>query len=289
MIFYSLKMAKKEGQVREGIPYIPQSNELDVSYACYRLQLPLMLRGTTGIGKTTLVSHLANELGVPLVSEPCNEDTVAADLIGRNLPSGWVDGSATRSLRHEDGAIYYLDELGEAREDAIVVMHSLTDDRRELDVSAHDETLRANDKWMLVASYNPFYRIQGKIKPSTAQRFITLDIGYPNEDVEASIVNAHLGNAGDFSRGTSRIEYKPNEKVPIKELVHLANDYRRVAESGDSLTLREGPGTRLVARTARLIQYGLPEMLAIEAGMINPLTYDPEQKQAMKDIAEKLF
>src|SRR3989344_1466476 len=253
-------MAKKEGQVREGIPYIPQSNELDVSYACYRLQLPLMLRGPTGIGKTTLVSHLANELGVPLVSEPCNEDTVAADLIGRNLPSGWVDGSATRSLRHEDGAIYYLDELGEAREDAIVVMHSLTD-----------------------------YRIQGKIKPSTAQRSITLDIGYPNEDVEASIVNAHLGNAGDFSRGTSRIEYKPNEKVPIKELVHLANDYRRVAESGDSLTLREGPGTRLVARTARLIQYGLPEMLAIEAGMINPLTYDPEQKQAMKDIAEKLF
>src|SRR3989344_549655 len=226
-------MAKKIVSITEReFSYIPQAQELDVAKACYDLQFPLMLRGPTGIGKTTLVSHLAKELRIPLVSEPCNEDTVAADLTGRNLPAGWVDGSATRSLRHEDGAIYYLDELGEAREDAIVVMHSLTDDRRELDVSAHDEILRANNKWMLVASYNPFYRIQGKIKPYTAQRFVTLDIGYPNEDVETSIVNAHLGNAGNFSSGTSRTDYKLKEKVPIKELVHLANDYRRVAESG---------------------------------------------------------
>jgi len=77
--------------------------------------------------------------------------------------------------------------------------------------------------------------------------------------------------------------------VPIKELVKLANDYRRMAHSADSMGIREGPGTRLVARTAKLIAYGLSPATAIEVGMINPLTYESEQQKALKDIASKLF
>jgi len=282
---------EKEYETAKGIAYIPQGQELEVALACYDLQFPLMLRGPTGIGKTTLVTHLSRVLGKPLITENCNEDTLAADLIGRNLPAGWLDGSATKSLRYGDGAIYYLDELGEARPDAIVVAHSLSDDRRTLEVRAHDEELTAPEKWMLVASYNPLYQLQNKVKPSTAQRFVTVDIGYPNPKLEEDIVKSFVqGEKYDKEKaGVERKQSKKDVEIPIKELVKLANDYRRTAESSDSFGLKEGPGTRLVARTAKLIEFGLPNILAIEVGMINPLTYDPEQKEQMFDIAKKLF
>ncbi len=277
---------------QKGIDYIPQKQELDVALACYELHFPLMLRGPTGTGKTTLVSHLSRALNIPLVTESCNEDTLAADLIGRNLPTGWIDGSAPKSLRYPQGAIYYLDELGEARADAIVVVHSLTDDRRYLEVRAHNEVLEANDKWMLAASYNPAYQLQSRIKPSTAQRFITVDLPHPDSELEEKIVKSFLGYSSEIKKAVLEIlrkKYKKADRIPITELVRLAGDYRGIAESSDSFGLREGPGTRLVARTAKLIEYGLPNLLAIEVGMINPLTYEPEQKKAMFDIARKLF
>ena len=64
----------------------------------------------------------------------CNEDTSATDLLGRHLlldgETKWNDGPVTRAVR--SGAILYLDEVAEARADAIVVIQSLTDHRREL-------------------------------------------------------------------------------------------------------------------------------------------------------------
>ncbi|MAG38402.1 AAA family ATPase [Candidatus Pacearchaeota archaeon] len=272
----------------KGIDYIPQGDELDVALTCYNLKFPLMLRGPTGVGKTTLVTYLSRYLQKPLIEESCNEDTLAADLIGRNLPSGWLDGSATKSLRYEDGAIYYLDELGEARQDAIVVVHSLTDDRRTLEVRAHDEVLESPDEWMLIASYNPLYQLQNRVKPSTAQRFVTVDIPFPRSDIEGEIVESFL-YGGKVEKEVKQKKFKKRDNIPINDIVKLANDYRKVAKSSDSFGLREGPGTRLVARTAKLIEYGLPDLLAIEVGMINPLTYDPEQKEQMFDIAKKLF
>jgi nitric oxide reductase NorQ protein len=279
------------------IDYINQGNELDVALACYDLQFPLMLRGPTGIGKTTLVAYLSRILNMTLVEKLCTEDTIASDIIGRNLPSGWIDGTATKSLRYKNGAICYLDELGEARTDVMTVVHSLTDDRRFLDVEGHNEILYATERWMFVSSYNPNYQIQNKVKPSTAQRFITLDINYPKPEIEETIVKNFLGgtnngNLKDYNNVNFR-KIKSYEKelevVPVKDLIKLSNDFRRVAKSSDSFGLREGPGTRLVARTAKLIQYGLPELLSIEVGMINPLTHDKDQKEQMFDITRKLF
>src|SRR4026208_1993065 len=94
----------------------------------------VMLKGPTGCGKTRFVEHMAWRLGRPLVTIACHDDLSASDLTGRYLIRGgetvWVDGPLTIAAR--TGAICYLDEIVEAREDTVVVIHPLTDDRKIL-------------------------------------------------------------------------------------------------------------------------------------------------------------
>ena len=79
---------------------------------------------------------MAHELGRDLITVAGHEDMTSADLVGRFLLKGgetvWVDGPLTRAVR--EGAIFYLDEVVEARQDTTVVIHPLADHRRELPV-----------------------------------------------------------------------------------------------------------------------------------------------------------
>ena len=134
--------------------YLPQRDEVAVFEAAAANDLPVLLKGPTGCGKTRFVSHMAARLGRPLYTVACHDDLSAADLIGRYLLKGgetvWVDGPLTRAVR--EGAICYLDEVVEARKDVTVVLHPLTDDRRILPIDRTGEELEAAPGFMLVAS-----------------------------------------------------------------------------------------------------------------------------------------
>jgi len=121
-------------KIKEQPFYQPQKNEVDLYTAAYAARLPVMLKGPTGCGKSRFVEHMAWKLGKPLITVACNEDMTASDLVGRYLldASGtrWLDGPLTLAARH--GAICYLDEIVEARQDTTVVIHPLTDHRRTL-------------------------------------------------------------------------------------------------------------------------------------------------------------
>src|SRR2546427_9741579 len=53
-----------------------------------RRQMPVMLKGPTGCGKTRFVQHMAYRLGRPLITVACHEDLTASDLVGRSLLKG---------------------------------------------------------------------------------------------------------------------------------------------------------------------------------------------------------
>ena len=112
--------------------YHAVGNEERVFKAAFRQQLPVLLKGPTGCGKTRFVEAMAHEMGRPLITVACHDDLTTADLVGRFLLRGgeteWVDGPLTRAVR--DGAICYLDEVVEARQDTTVVLHPLADHRR---------------------------------------------------------------------------------------------------------------------------------------------------------------
>ncbi len=127
----------------------------------------------------------------PLITVSCHDDLSTSDLVGRylikNNETFWQDGPLTLAVRA--GAICYLDEIVEARKDTTVVIHPLTDDRRELPV----ENL-ANCTWLRRILCWPCLIILviraclKDLKPSTRQRFVSLNFDYPSAELEQEIV-----------------------------------------------------------------------------------------------------
>jgi nitric oxide reductase NorQ protein len=247
--------------------YLPEGDECEVFAAAHARGLPLLLKGPTGCGKTRFVAHMAARLGRPLHTVACHDDLSAADLIGRYLLKGgetvWIDGPLTRAVR--DGGICYLDEVVEARKDVTVVLHPLTDDRRILPIDRTGETLHAAAGFMLVASYNPGYQnILKTLKPSTRQRFISIEFDFPAAARETEIVATESGLA----------------PARVAGLVRLAGKLR--ALKGQDL--EEGVSTRLLVYAATLIAGGMTVDRAVRVAMIEPLTDDEDVRRGLLDL-----
>jgi nitric oxide reductase NorQ protein len=245
--------------------YRPLGNEIALFEAAYAHRLPVMLKGPTGCGKTRFVEHMAWRLKRPIITVSCHEDMTASDLVGRFLldASGtlWHDGPLTLAVRH--GAICYLDEIVEARQDTTVIIHSLTDDRRILPLEKKNELVRAHEDFQLVISYNPGYQsVLKDLKESTKQRFVALDFDYPAADLESKIVMHEAG----VSAG------------PAQLLVTVAAKSRNLKGHG----LEEGASTRMLINAGLLMSKGVSFAEACQVAIVTPLTDDPDLRDALQ-------
>ncbi len=247
--------------------YLPVGDEVTLFEKCHERGLAVMLKGPTGCGKTRFVEHMAWKLGRPVITVACHDDLAASDLTGRYLVKGgetvWQDGPLTLAARM--GAICYLDEVVEARQDTIVVIHPLTDDRRILPLDKAGELVEAAPGFQLVISYNPGYQhVLKDMKPSTRQRFVAIDFDFPPAELETRVVM----HEGGVSEATAH------------SLVSLATRLRNLRDRG----LAEVPSSRVLVATARLVASGIPVADACRSALIAPLTDDSELRAAMHDI-----
>ena len=252
--------------------YVATGEEVRIFEQCHAQRLAVMLKGPTGCGKTRFVEYMAWRLGRPLVTISCHDDLTASDLVGRFLirhdGTCWSDGPLTRAVR--TGAICYLDEVVEARQDTIVILHSLTDHRRELNIDKTGERLVAPPPFQLVISYNPGYqRMLKDLKPSTRQRFVALEFDFPSLEHEIAIVAHESGLERSMAHG----------------LVSLGQRLRNLRDRG----LAEVPSTRLLIAAARLAACGVPIREACHAGLVSPLTDDAALLAAMRDLVDAAF
>lgn len=250
----------------------PVGAEEQAFEAAAAARLPVLLTGPTGCGKTRFVEHMAWRLRRPLVTLVCHEDLTAGDLAGRWLLDAegthWQDGPVALAARH--GAICYLDELVEARSDALVVVHPLADARRVLPLERKGELLQAHPDFLLVASHNPGYRgLHKALKPSTRQRFTALAFDYPAPAAEADIVAAEGGIA----------------RTLAERLVALAARTRRLQPEG----LEEGASTRLLVHAAQLVRAGLPLRAACLQAVAAPLGDDPDLARVLVELVHAAF
>jgi len=256
----------------DGLFYQPQGNEEALFEHAYNHQLPVLIKGPTGCGKTRFIAHMAEKLGRPIYTVSCHDDLTAADLVGRHLigkeGTFWQDGPLTRAVR--EGAICYLDEVIEARKDTTVVLHPLADDRRVLPIERTGEYLEAAPGFMLVVSYNPGYQnlLKG-MKPSTRQRFVALRFDYPDEAAETAIVVKESGI----------------DEAKARVLVKLANSLRNLKDHD----LEEAASTRLVIYAAKLIKSGIAPLEACRITMAEPLTDDEATVSALTEVIYAIF
>lgn len=252
--------------------YEPQGNEIALFDAAYRNQIPVLLKGPTGCGKTRFMEHMAWRLQRPLVTVSCHDDLTASDLVGRYLitagETAWMDGPLTRAVRM--GGICYLDEVVEARKDTTVVIHPLADDRRVLPIEKTGEVLVAPPEFALAISYNPGYQsVLKDLKQSTRQRFVAIEFDYPNTDLESKIV-MH--------------EARVDEATAAK-LVKFAGMTRNLKGSG----LEEGASTRLLVHAGKLMSAGIDPHVACRGSIAEALTDDPEMLAAINQLGASLF
>lgn len=249
--------------------YLPVGNEEQVFRAAFGQGLSVLLKGPTGCGKTRFVEAMAHDLGRPLITVACHDDLTTADLVGRFLLRGgeteWADGPLTRAVR--DGAICYLDEVVEARQDTTVVIHPLADHRRQLPIDRLGVTLHAAPGFCLVVSYNPGYQsVLKDLKDSTRQRMIAIELGFPPQDVEEKVV-VHETGAGQETAA---------------RLVRFAHAIRRAQAPG----LREAASTRVLIAAGRLMAAGLPARDAARAAITGPLTDDPLMAEGLAEMID---
>lgn len=249
--------------------YLPVADEVEVFRAAHERRLAVMLKGPTGCGKTRFVEAMAHCLGLELVSVACHEDLTAADLVGRHLLEGgstvWADGPLTRAVR--TGAICYLDEIVEARQDTTVVIHPLGDHRRQLTLDRLNLTLEAADGFTLVMSYNPGYQsVLKDLKDSTRQRTVAVELGYPPPEVEARIV-AHETELSD-------------------DLVDMLVGVGQAIRGLDTAGLREVASTRALIAAGHLISAGIPSRRAVHAAIVLPLTDDHALVAGLAELIE---
>ena len=277
----------EEYYVEEEPFYIPHSDEIELFVAAYNEQIPVLLKGPTGTGKTRFVEHMAwllstqangtvrkhgAEEGIPLVTIACHEDLTASDLVGRYLidtdGTRWSDGPLTRAVKA--GGICYLDEVVEARKDTTVIIHSLTDHRRTLTIDKMGQMLEAADGFLMVISYNPGYQSATKdLKHSTRQRFVAIEFNFPPPDIERDIILHESGCDEDTA----------------VQLAKLGEKVRNLGDYG----LSEGASTRVLIYAGRLIKEGVAPRRAAQVAVTWGITDDAQLQRSIDEVVTSIF
>jgi len=252
--------------------YLPQANEVELFDAAANMDLPVLIKGPTGCGKTRFIEYMGEKLNRKVYTVVCHDDLSAADLVGRHLidenGTYWQDGPLTKAVR--EGGICYLDEIIEARKDTTVVLHSLADYRRVLPIDRTGEVIEAHPDFMLVVSYNPGYQnVLKGMKPSTKQRFISLEFNYPKPDIEEKVIVKESG-----------VDTKVAQK-----LVSIATEIRNL----DETDIQEAVSTRLLVYAAKLIVKGFDSYDACMHTIVQSLSDEKEVLVVLEKLIELHF
>lgn len=133
-----------------------------------QLPKPILIEGSPGVGKTTLVVVLAQMVGVPLTRINLSEQTDLMDLFGSDVP---IDGAAAGQFAWRDapflramqrGEWVLLDEMNLAAQAVLEGLNACLDHRGQVYISELNQTFTKHPKFALFAAQNPHHQGCGR-------------------------------------------------------------------------------------------------------------------------------
>jgi magnesium chelatase subunit D len=163
----------------------------------------VVLEGPPGTGKSTLLRHIARDLGTRVVFAEGNAELTPARLIGQYDPAqvlaeGYVaasftDGPLLQAMRA--GALLYLEEFNRVPEETLNVLITVLTEG-EIAVPRLG-LVTADPGFRLIAAMNPFDAIgTARVSHAIADRICRVVLGYQDAAAERHITAAQAGRAG---------------------------------------------------------------------------------------------
>ncbi|XVE88663.1 hypothetical protein DITRI_Ditri19aG0087500 [Diplodiscus trichospermus] len=181
-----------------------------------QLSKPVLLEGSPGVGKTSLIVALGKFSGHKVVRINLSEQTDMMDLLGSDLPVesdegmkfAWSDGILLQALK--EGCWVLLDELNLAPQSVLEGLNAILDHRAEVFIPELGCTFRCPSSFRVFACQNPSYQGGGRkgLPKSFLNRFTKVYIDELVEDdylficksLYPSIPHPVLSNLISFNR-----------------------------------------------------------------------------------------
>lgn len=248
---------------------------------------PLYLVGPTGSGKSSLITQVAAQLGIPLYVVSCHERMEIPELFGRYVVrSGtmtWEDGPFIRGLKDPAGAWILLDEADTLDPGTFIGLNALLEGRSIIIPETGEvvEPLHCGARIVFAGNTagngdaSGLYQATKRQNLASMGRFMVLQVGYADPAEESKALEKAV----------------PTIPEPIREkMVALAGEVRKLFVGGQ---IEVTMCTRSLVRWASLSSF-----FKAKPG-INPLIYaldralgfraEEESRQALHELCQRIF
>ena len=258
-----------QGKRAVNVPRYPYFGKeiLEEALAALLAGANLLLTGPKATGKNILAENLALLLGRPIWNVSFHIDVDASYLIGMDTFKGgevcFRPGPVHECVTA--GGICVLDEINMARNEALAVLHSLLDHRRQLEVPGY-ERLQLHPATRFIATMNYGYGGTRELNEALLSRFVVLHMPVPSEAELMALLHYEFPDLReDAARTLAALFCDLRQKYEAREI------------SGRSLDLRG------LLEALRLIRLGLTAGQALGMGLVGKC-FDAQERVLVEDL-----
>jgi len=182
---------------------VGRARVLELTLAAVAAGRDIVLEGPPGTSKTTMLTAITQEWGIPLLFVEGNADLTPAKLVGHHNPArvlredysaeNFVPGPLVEAM--QQGGFLYIEEFNRAPEDTLNTLLTAMADRAI--TVPRVGTIRALPTFRVIASMNPYDNIgTTRLSTSVHDRLNRLAVDYQDAEAEESIVRLRTGATG---------------------------------------------------------------------------------------------